>query len=82
MQASDVRRLREHVDEMERRAAEERRYFLEQKWVAIADFRDDHALSLAQLADVLEVSRPRAQQLVDQGKAVRAREGGEDNGRA
>jgi len=68
------RELLDFVDRMERRAAEERRRWLEQKYVAIADFRDEHGLSLAELAQVLGVSRPRAQQLVNEGKEVRTHE--------
>mgnify|MGYP001818738791 CR=1 FL=1 len=76
MHEADVLDLRESIAHFEQRAADERRYFLERKYLAIADFRDEHGLSLAQVAEVLDVSRPRAQQLVDQGKAVREREGG------
>jgi hypothetical protein len=75
MREEDAARLLEYVAEMERRASDERRFYLERKYEAIADFRDAHGLSLAQVADVLGVSRPRAQQLVDEGKRVRQREG-------
>jgi DNA-directed RNA polymerase specialized sigma24 family protein len=70
--------LLEYVAYMEQRASEERRYFLEQKYAAIAAFRDKHGLSLAELAEVLGVSRPRAHQLVSEARETV--EGGEDDG--
>ena len=62
---TDVDELRAFMAECDEAAAAAHRAHKQAKWAAVAAYRDEHGLSLAELAEHLGVSKAQAQQWVE-----------------